>query len=172
MSSRAQAEQHIEVHKFYGGATVVVAFLALVVQAFLNKYGSWAGLLELPLLVTIYFSLSRRNASTGLLLGASIGILQDAVSHMPIGYYGIAKTLIGYFASSLGARVDTENPISRFIIVVIFYHFHGAALTLLDRLLLARPAPYFSWKILVASAVNAGIGVLLFAALDHLRKPS
>ena len=69
MSSRAQAEQHIEVHKFYGGAVVAVAFLALVLQAFLNKYGSWAGLLELPLLVTIYFSLSRRNPATGLLLG-------------------------------------------------------------------------------------------------------
>jgi rod shape-determining protein MreD len=172
MSSRAQAEQHIEVHKFYAGAVVVVAFLALVVQAFLNKYGSWAGLLELPLLVTIYFALSRRNPATGLLLGGTIGILQDAVSHLPIGLYGIAKTLVGYVASSLGGRVDTEHPVSRFVMVVIFYHFHEAVLTLLNRVLLARPATYFSWKLLIASAVNAGIAVLLFPALDHLRKPS
>ena len=93
MSSRAQAEQHIEVHKFYGGAVVGVAFLALVLQGFLNKFGSWAGLLELPLLVTIYFSLSRRNPATGLLLGMGIGILQDAVSQMPIGFYGIAENI-------------------------------------------------------------------------------
>jgi rod shape-determining protein MreD len=129
-------------------------------------------LLELPLLVTIYFALSRRNPSTGLLLGGSIGILQDAVSHMPIGIYGIAKTLVGYVASSLGGRVDTEHPISRFIMVVIFYHFHEAVLALLNRVLLARPATYFSWKLLIASAVNAGVAVLLFPALDHLRKPS
>ena len=172
MSTRAQAEQHIEVHKFYGGAIIAVTFLALVIQAFLNKYGSWAGLLELPLLVTIYFSLSRRNPATGLLLGGTIGIMQDAVSHMPLGFYGIAKTLVGYVASSLGGRVDTEHPIGRFFMVVIFYHFHGVVLTLLDRLLLARPAPYFSYKLLIASAVNAGIAVVLFPALDHLRRPN
>ena len=172
MSTRAQAEQHIEVHKFYGGATTVVAFFALVLQAFLNKYGSWAGLLELPLLVTVYFSLSRRNPATGLLLGSGIGILQDAVSHMPIGFYGIAKTFVGYVASSLGARIDTEHPVSRFGLVVIFFHFHQAILTLLSRVLLARPATYFSWKLLLASVVNAVVAVILFPALDHLRKPS
>jgi rod shape-determining protein MreD len=126
----------------------------------------------LPLLVTIYFALSRRNPATGLLLGGSIGILQDAVSHLPIGIYGIAKTLVGYAASSLGGRVDTEHPVSRFIMVVIFYHFHEAVLAILNRVLLARPATYFSWKLLIASAVNAGIAVLLFPVLDHLRKPS
>jgi rod shape-determining protein MreD len=172
VSSRAQAEQHIEVHKFYAGATAGVAFLALVVQAFLNKYGSWLGMLELPLLVTIYFALSRRNPATGLALGASIGLLQDAVSHLPIGLYGIAKTLVGYVASSLGGRVDTEHPISRFFMVIIFYHFHEAVLTLLNRVLLAHPAAYFSWKLLIASAVNALVAVLMFPALDHLRKPS
>ena len=124
------------------------------------------------MLVTIYFALSRRNPATGLLLGGSIGILQDAVSHLPIGIYGIAKTLVGYVASSLGGRVDTEHPVSRFIMVVIFYHFHEAVLAILNRVLLARPATYFSWKLLIASAVNAGIAVILFPALDHLRKPS
>jgi hypothetical protein len=56
--------------------------------------------------------------------------------------------------------------------VVIFYHFHEAVLAILNRVLLARPATYFSWKLLIASAVNAGIAVLLFPVLDHLRKPS
>jgi rod shape-determining protein MreD len=172
MSSRAQVEQHIEVHKFYGGAVVGVAFLALVLQGFLNKFGNWAGLLELPLLVTIYFSLSRRNPATGLLLGMGIGVLQDAVSQMPIGFYGIAKTFVGYVASSFGGRIDTEHPISRFALVLLFFHFHQILLTLMDRVLLARPAAYFSWKLLIASAVNAGVAVILFPLLDHLRKPS
>jgi rod shape-determining protein MreD len=172
MSTRAQAEQHMEVHKFYGGASVAVAFIALVLQAFLNKYGTWAGSLELPLLVTIYFGLSRRNPATGLLLGGGIGILQDAVSHMPIGYYGIAKTFVGYVASSFGGRIDTEHPVSRFALVVVFYHFHSVILTILSRMLLGRSAPYFTLRILLAAVVNAAVAVLLFPALDHLRKPS
>ncbi len=85
MNAYAHAEPNIEVHKFYGGTISVATFLALVLQAFLNKYGAWVGFLELPLLITIYFGLSRRNPATGLLLGGTIGVLQDAVSHTPFG---------------------------------------------------------------------------------------
>ena len=56
-----------------------VCLLALVFQAFLHKYGRWSELIDLPLLVTIYFGVSRRNPVTGLFLGGTIGILQDAL---------------------------------------------------------------------------------------------
>ena len=60
--------------------------------------------------MTIYFALSRRNPSSGLLLGMVIGLLQDSLSRTPIGLYGIAKTLVGYLSSSIGARIDVEHP--------------------------------------------------------------
>src|ERR1700752_371879 len=110
LSMGARSEGNVEVHRFYGGMAVAVAFLSVVLQAFLHKYGSWSELLDLPLLVTIYFGVSRRNPVTGLFLGAAIGIFQDALSHDPIGMYGIAKTIVGYVASSIGARIDTEHP--------------------------------------------------------------
>ncbi len=91
---------------------------------------------------------------------------------MPIGFYGIAKTFVGYVASSFGGRIDTEHPISRFGLVLVFFHFHQILLTLMDHVMLARATPYFSWKLLIASAVNAGVAVILFPVLDHLRKPS
>lgn len=172
LNAGAQTQPNIEVHKFYTGTILASAFLALVLQAFLHKFGHWAGLLELPLLVTIYFGVSRRNPVTGLFLGAAIGILQDALSHdNPIGLYGIAKTLVGYFASSIGARIDTEHPIARFGLVFFFFHFHQAALAITTRVLLNHPAPFFSPMLLLASAVNAAIAVPLFAVLDRLRKP-
>src|SRR6185437_16073863 len=63
MTLRMDSEaQHIEVHKFYGGTVVVVCFLALVLQAFLNKFSTHFQLLELPLLVVAYFGHSRRNS--------------------------------------------------------------------------------------------------------------
>ena len=106
----AQSESNIEVHKYYGGTVLVTAFLALVLQAFLHKYGRWSELVDLPLLVTIYFGVSRRNPVTGMFLGGAIGILQDALSHdNPIGLYGIAKTIVGYLASTVGARIDTQH---------------------------------------------------------------
>jgi rod shape-determining protein MreD len=171
MSVRAHAEPNIEVHKFYGGAISGVAFLALVVQAFLNKYGTWAAFLELPLLVTIYFGLSRRNPSTGLLLGTTIGILQDCISSVPLGVYGIAKTLVGYLASSIGARIDTEHPFARAALVFAFFHVQQAVLTVIERSLLGHRADFFSARLLTASAVNVAAALLLFPLLDRLRRP-
>ena len=143
-----QSGSNIEVHKYYGGTAHIAAFLALVLQAFLHKYGRWSELLDLPLLVTIYFGVSRRNPSTGLLLGAAIGILQDALSHdNPIGLYGIAKTIVGYIASSIGAKIDTEHPVARFGLVFIFFHLHQAVLAITLRVLLNRAAPFFTLRL-------------------------
>src|SRR5271154_5416468 len=120
LSTGAQSESNIEVHKYYGGAVPLVCFLALVVQAFLHKYGRWAELVDLPLLVTIYFGVSKRNPVSGLFLGAVIGILQDALGHdSPIGLLGIAKSLVGFLASSVGARIATELPASRFGLIFV-----------------------------------------------------
>src|SRR6267142_2851057 len=109
------SELHIEVHKFRAGAIIGSLLLVLFLQAFLPLYVPKAEILDLPLLVTIYFGLSRRNPSTGLLLGMAIGLAQDSLSGptVPLGLYGIAKTIIGYLASSIGARLDTEHPAAR-----------------------------------------------------------
>jgi rod shape-determining protein MreD len=172
MSAYAHAEPNIEVHKFYGGTISVATFLSLVLQAFLNKYGAWVGFLELPLLITIYFGLSRRNPATGLLLRGTIGVLQDAVSHTPIGTYGIAKTVVGYMASSIGSRIDTEHPLARAALIFLFFHVHQAVLTVIERALLDRPVAFFSSKLLIAALINTAAGLLLFPLLDRLRKPS
>lgn len=162
--------QHIEVHKFYGGAVIGVCFLALVLQAFLNRFSVGFQILEFPLLVVAYFGLSRRNSVTGLLLGTAVGLLQDGITHTPIGLYGIAKGFIGYISSSIGARLDTEHPISRFILMFFFFHIHQILIALMMRLLLAQHEPFFSLHLLTASLINSVLAVFLFAGLDRLRK--
>src|SRR5215467_1674087 len=114
------SEQHIEVHKFNPLVITGAVILALVLEAFLPLHFRWAGTIQFTLLVTIYFSLSRRNTSVGLLLGMVIGLAQDSLSHTPIGLYGIAKTVVGYAASSLGARLDVEHPVARFLLTLLF----------------------------------------------------
>jgi rod shape-determining protein MreD len=166
-------EPHIEVHKYYGGVVPVAVLLSLVLQAFLPVHIRWANYLELPLLVTLYFALSKRNPSSGLLLGMVIGLLQDSLSRTPIGLYGIAKTLVGFLGSSIGARIDVEHPIARFILTIGFYLFHHAVFNLLSHWLLARPSePYLPIPILIASGVNGFLAIGLFSLLDRFRKPS
>jgi rod shape-determining protein MreD len=166
-------ERHIEVHKYYGGVVPAAVVLALVLQAFFPVHFRWAGYLELPLLVTLYFALSKRNPSSGLLLGMVVGLLQDSLSRTPLGLYGIAKTFVGFAGSSIGARIDVEHPIARFLLTIGFYLFHHAVFALTSRLLLAQHnESYITIPILIASVVNAFIAIALFPLLDRFRKPS
>jgi rod shape-determining protein MreD len=89
---------------------------------------------------------------------------------VPIGLYGIAKTIIGYLASSIGARLDTEHPVARFALTVIFFGVHQGIVILTRRLLLAQPEPWFTMHLAIGAAVNAVVGVFLFMLLDRLRK--
>lgn len=171
LSAGLRSDSNIEVHKYYSGTVIITAFLALVLQAFLHKYGRWSELIDLPLLVTVYFGVSRRNTSTGLLLGAAIGIIQDALSFdNPIGLYGIAKTLVGYISSSIGGRIDTEHPFSRFGLIFLLFHFHQVVFAVTQRVLLNHPAPFFTLRLLLDSLVTSAVGVVLFALLDRLRR--
>jgi rod shape-determining protein MreD len=166
-------EPHIEVHKYYAGVVAASVVLALLLQAFFPVHFRWASYLELPFLVTLYFALSKRNPSSGLLLGMVVGLLQDSLSRTPLGLYGIAKTLVGFAGSSIGARIDVEHPIARFLLTAGFYLFHHAVFVLTSRLLLAqRNEVYITIPILIASLVNALIAIALFPMLDRFRRPS
>ncbi len=166
-------ERRPEVYHFHPAVLVATVGAALLLQAVLPLYlpfQALLGLLELPLLVVIYFGLSRRNPSTGLLLGAGVGLLQDALSYTPLGLYGIAKTLVGFFASSLGRRVDTERPQARLLLIFSFYHLHHVAFALEQQVLLNQPARPVSLQSLEGSLVNALLGVLAFQLLDRFRR--
>ena len=148
--------------------------LALVFQAWFPLHFARMALLDLPLLVTIYFGLSRRNPSTGLLLGTAIGLLQDSLSGptVPLGLFGIAKTVIGYLASSIGARLDTEHPAARFALTAGFFIIHQAVVALTRRILLAQPESWLNLHLFAAALVNALVAVVLFILLDRLRRQS
>ncbi len=168
--ARAEIEPRLEVHTFRRGAVVGTAFLALLLQAFLPVYVGKADLLRLPLLVTLYFGLSRRNPARGLLQGMVIGMAQDGLSGTPIGLFGIALTLVGYLASTIGGRLDVEHPYSRFFLAFLAFYFHHLVHALTRRWLLGEHEALFSLVLLAASLVNALLAVPLFHLLDRLRE--
>lgn len=165
-------EPHIEVHKYYPGVVALAVVCSLALQAFIPAHIRAASYLDLPLLVTIYFALSRRNPASGLLLGMVVGLLQDSLSRTPLGLYGVAKTVVGYAGSSLGARLDVEHPIARFVLTAGFYLFHHAIFVLTQRLLLAQSETYVTPVLLVAALANAALAMPLYVLLDRFRRPS
>ncbi|MFZ0805390.1 MAG: rod shape-determining protein MreD, partial [Candidatus Sulfotelmatobacter sp.] len=119
--------EQVEVYRFSIPVTVGVPLLALFVQVFVPlRFPKFAVYFDLPLLVTIFFAMARRNPISGLLTGGVIGLAQDTLGHLPIGLNGIAKTIVGYGASSLGAKLDVENVGARFLVTLGFYLVHAA----------------------------------------------
>jgi len=163
-------ESHIEVYKFRGGAILFVTVFALLAQAFLPVYLPKVAILDLPLLITVYFGLSRRNPSTGLLLGMLIGLLQDSLSKTPLGLFGLSKTLIGFAASSIGGKLDTEHPAARFALTAVFFALHQGIIVLIQRLLLAHAEPWFTVRLAIAALVNSAVGIVVYFLLDRLRR--
>ena len=83
--------------------------------------------------------------------------------------FGIVKTLVGYFAASVGLRFDVEHPVIRLCWAFFFYFFHQFFYWVLARALLGEPLVFDSQRTLVLGLLNALVGVPLFQFLDKLR---
>ena len=151
---------------------LAVALLALVLQTYLPLYLSRFTILDLPLLVVIYFALARRSPVPSLLGGALIGMAQDSLTHGPIGLFGTVKTVIGYVTSAVSVHLDTESVTIRFLTIFVLYELHFLLLYLLGTVLLARPIEFEVEPKALGALVNAGVGVLLFKVLDRFREPA
>ena len=152
----------------------VVLFLvpvaAVLFQVYVALFFEYLAYLELPLLVTVYYSLARRSPIGGLFYGAGIGLVQDSLSHNPLGMFGIVKTLVGYFAASVSLRFDVDNPVMRLILAFFFYLFHRSFYWILARSLLGQQLDFGVQQTLLLGVLNALVAVPLFHLLDRLRR--
>jgi rod shape-determining protein MreD len=164
------SNEQVEVYRFSVPAAILIPLVALFLQAFVPLRFPFFSIFDLPLLVVIFFALARRNPVTGLLTGATIGLLQDSLTHHPIGVYGIAMTVVGYGASSLGVKLDVENAGSRFLVTLFFYVVHEVLYFTIARELLSLTLQW-SWARELGSALaNALLAVALFALLDRFKQ--
>jgi rod shape-determining protein MreD len=162
--------EQIEVYRFSVPATVLIPLLALFLQAFMPLKLHFFSYFDLPLLVVISFAVARRSQVAGLLTGSVIGLLQDALTHQPLGLYGISKTIVGYGASSLGVRLDVENAGARFLVTLFFYCLHEIIYFTIARSLVGLGLKW-SWQHEIISALaNAFLAVALFALLDRFKQ--
>jgi len=166
----AITREEIEVYRFSPQAAVGIPLLAVLLQAYLPVYLPFFRMFDLPLLVTIYFAVARRNQVTGLLTGGAIGLLQDSLTHQPIGLFGIAKTVVGYLGSSIGVKLDVDNPGSRLLITFVFYIIHQMIYLLIARGLAEQVLTWRWGYVALAAFGNAILGVFFFALLDRFRQ--
>ncbi|MCE5309349.1 MAG: rod shape-determining protein MreD [Acidobacteriales bacterium] len=152
--------------------TLVVPFAAILFQVYVPLFFQYLSYLELPLLVTVYFSLMRRQPVAGTFIGAGIGLVQDSLSHQPLGMFGIVKTLVGYFAGNVSMRFEVDNPVLRFILGFFFFFFHQFFYWVLTRALLGQQLGFDLAQTLTLGMLNALVALPLFHFLDKLKETS
>ncbi len=150
---------------------IVVPLSALLIQIYLPLFQTlrFVAKIDLPLLVTIYFALMRRSQIRGLTIGLILGLAQDSFSRFYIGMYGMCKTMVGYFAASIGMQFDVEHSLVRVMLCLVFYMFHQFLYWVLQRAVLDQPVVFDLQGEAILAVVNALIGVALFHFLDKLR---
>jgi rod shape-determining protein MreD len=151
-------------------AFVAVPLAAILFQVYVPRFFPVLSYLELPLLVTVYFALLRRNQIAGTLIGAAIGLAQDSLAFGKLGMFGISKTLVGYFAASVGVRLDVEHVLLRFILCFFFYCFHTLCHWVLARMLVGEQLGFDIGNTAIVALLNALVGISLFHFLDKLKE--
>jgi rod shape-determining protein MreD len=165
----ANSRRDLEIQQFPWPIMLAAPLLAVFLQAYLPLRFPQLDIFDLPLLVVIYFSVSRRSPIAGSITGAIVGLLQDGVTHRPIGIHGIANTIIGFLAASIGMKIDVDNPITRTLMIFTFTVMDRFLYLIIVRHLIAEPLAWSWLHQLLRAAVNVILGVVLFAVLDRTR---
>jgi len=148
---------------------VLTPLVALVLQAWLPRLLGGYAWFDLPLVVTVYFALVRRDPIQGTLMGSGLGLFEDALTHHAIGVNGVAKTVVGFLAGSVGVRIDVENTTIRLLLTFALSLLSSAIYLFIYRILLGLELDW-SWLAELMKAVgNTVVALVLFHLLDRLQ---
>jgi rod shape-determining protein MreD len=148
---------------------IVAPLVAIGLQSLVALHFERFNILDLPLMVTIFFGLARREPITATLYGSLVGIGQDALTHLPIGVFGITNALIGFLAASLGVKIDVENHGTRLLLNFAFMLLHSLTFWIIARHMLATDLTWNWGRELIRAVANSIVAVILFALLDRTR---
>jgi rod shape-determining protein MreD len=102
-------------------------------------------------------------------MGAVMGLFEDALTQHAIGINGIAKTIVGFLAASVGIRIDVENHTIRLGLNFMLSLLSSAIYVFVYRMLLGLTLEW-SWIIEIIKAIdNSLIAMVLFPLLDRLQ---
>jgi len=157
----------LEIRRYPSYIYVLVPLVALVLQAWLPRVLGRFSYFDLPLLVTIYFALNRRSPIHGTILGAILGMAQDALSSGAIGIHGIANSVCGFLSASIGIRIVVDNNIIRMFLNFLFSALGSAIVVFITTVLLGLDVHWNWLDELFKAAGNGLIGLFLFPLLDR-----
>jgi rod shape-determining protein MreD len=165
------SRREVEQQSFSLPVTLLAPVAAILLQVLLPRLFAPLAILDLPLVVTLFFAVSRRSPISGTVTGGVIGLLQDVLTSQPIGVNGMAKSAIGYAAASLGSQIDVENLATRALLSFGFSLLQSVLLYLIEHRLLGKAEFHLLWlHELLRAAANTVVAIPIFLLLDRWKR--
>jgi rod shape-determining protein MreD len=154
------------------GKFVIAIVAVVVIQGILAFRFRVFGYFDLPLILSVYYGFTLGRPIPSVLIGTSVGLIQDSLSGAPMGTNGFSKTLIGYLAATAGSKFDVDLPVTRAVAIFLFTLADGALVSILGLMTGSAPNPGYGnilWVWLVSGAFNALLGMLMFGYHDRVK---
>ena len=167
MAVLATTRREMEAPSYPWYLVLFLPLFAVGVQAYLPLRFPQLDIFNLPLLVVIYFSVTRRSPISGTLTGMVVGLLQDALTQRPLGINGISETVVGFLAATIGIKIDVENTGARLLLNFLLTLVYGFLYLLIMRHLVGIALNWSWWHQLLKAGINAIVGLVIFTLLDR-----
>ena len=141
---------------------VLIIAAALVLQTTLARFlvrGSIG--VDLVLVAVIYLSLTS-GPTVGIMSGTMAGLAQDALTSGIVGIGGLAKTLVGFLAGTVGTAFIVAQPVPRFLVFFAATVVEMAVIVGFHSLLDPGPVVVPIGGIVAQALGNALVGVVVF----------
>jgi len=126
--------------------------------------------LDLPLVVTVYFSIMGRRVHSAL-LGSLLGLMQDAVQGLPLGVHGFAMTLTGYVMAGLSKKLVVERQGTQWLVLLLASLGNSLVVFLILFLIGRRFFPTYLAQTAVQALVTSVLGVFVLRFLYRQASP-
>lgn len=164
------SRRELEQYHFHPLVTVIAPLVCILLGSILPRLSPKLDILDLPLIATVFFAVSRRSPIAGAVTGTVVGLLQDAFTNQPFGVFGIAKAVIGYIGASVSFTIDVENLFARVLINFVASLLQSALLYVIRRRMLGHTTEHLEPVYALARAgVNTAVALPIFALLDRFK---
>jgi rod shape-determining protein MreD len=152
------------------GKFAISLVAVVVIQGLLAYRIRVFGYFDLPLILSVYYGFTLGRPVPSVVIGTSIGLLQDSLSNVPMGTNGFSKALIGYLAATAGSKFDVDLPVTRGIAIFLFTVGDGFIVSILGLMTgsAANLGYNVFWNWLVVGVFNALLGMLMFGYHDRV----
>lgn len=126
---------------------------------------------DLPLLCTVYYGFTMGNPIASIIMGSSLGLMQDSLSAAVLGTNGFSKTLIGFLAASAVSKFAVDQPITRIFALFLFTLADGLLVTMLTQMVSPTSNATYGGTLggwLLSATFNTLLGLVWFGYHDRM----